>query len=266
MQPIRIAIAMHWRKIPGMQEIAMEVDDLIDVARDYVHHLVLGDYGYWNGLGVLDLDNVLLAPERIAEAVADYGATLIDPPAAAFVLGPQYAAWIKCRGVSANLWTLEEGESNLQLNLDISTTPPYHIVDGILLGCPPKIIPALQEVIHHIVVGDFKGLEDDGHLRISDMTGADVEEALYGYRDRAWEYSEPRTAERLDYVPVDMPESAFKSAYVAHTTPGSWNADIDLWWKDGTNNGTIKGDLTLSTEIEVTDDRVDVQVMGLDVK
>src|SRR2546423_688716 len=117
MQPVRIAIAMHSRKIPVSQGIAMVEADLIDVAIDFVHHLVIGDYEYSNGLGLLD-SGVLVSPDYIALFLADSGVTLIDPPATAFVLGPPYAGGVKCRGVTANLWTVEEEESSLRLDLD----------------------------------------------------------------------------------------------------------------------------------------------------
>jgi len=236
----------------------MAHEDLILIAKDYVHHLVLGDYHYSKGLGVLD-DIPLLSPDYVAQSIADYEATLTDPPEAAFVLPPAYAPGVNYRGVAVDLWTLEEGESNLQLDLDITLTAPHHIVNGALTGCPPKIIPALQEVIHHLVVGDYAGLEDHGRLQRYGLAGEDVEEAIVDYRTRAWEYSEPRSGTALDWVLVDMPEHAFRSAYVVHSTPGAWTADIQLWWN------CIQGDLTLRTEIEVKDDGISVQILGLEV-
>jgi hypothetical protein len=239
----------------------MAPGDLLAVAKDYVQHLVLGDYGYTNGLGELDPSSQL--PEYLALVVGAYGGTLTDPPETAFVAGPPYAPLSKYLGIRVHLWTLEEGEANMQMDLDITLVPPYRIVVTGLVGCPPRLIPALQEVVHHLVAGDYRGLEEHGHLRRYGMTGEDVEGAIVDYRDRAWAYGPPQPGERTDCMLVDIPAYAFKGVFGVHTfeTPGCWTVEFPLWWK----NDCAGHDLTLRTEIEETVGGVDVQVMGIEV-
>jgi hypothetical protein len=240
----------------------MASEDLITIAEDYVHHLVLGDYGYRNGLAMLD-DSLSLDPDDIGQFLVEYGGTLVDPPEAAFVLGFRLAHSVNYRRVAVTLWTAEEGETNIRLNLDITLAPPYQVVVTDIGGCPPRLIPALQEVIHHLVIDDFSGLQEHDHLRRYNLTGTIVQSIIMGYLDRAWENNTPHTMDRLNCTLVDMPAHAFKSAFAVHTleTPGSWTVEFRLWWKDN----CIKGDLTLRTEIEETAAGIDVQVVGIEV-
>jgi len=237
-------------------------DDIMAVVRDYVHHLTLKDYKYERGLGALG-ESALLEARYVGQFISNYGATIIDPPAHAFGLYSPYAPGMDRQGASVVLWTEEEGGSNIRLDLDVTLSSPHRILGIRIEGCPPKIIPGIQEVVHHLVDHDYSGLADHGHLRRSGLTGQDIEEAVQTYRDRAWEYSSSHVGAFAECTLVDLPTAAFKEALVGYMmgTPGAWVADIRLLWVEN----CVPSDLTLRMEIDVLDGSVDVHVVGLEV-
>jgi hypothetical protein len=240
----------------------MRQDDSIVVARNYVHHLVLGDYGYVGGLGTLD-DALSLGADDVAFFLAEYGGTLVDPPDSALVPYPSYGPAVPYQGVLAKLWTAEEAESNMRLDLDITSARPHKVVVRNIQGCPPRLIPPLQEVVHHLVANDFRGLELHGHLRRYGLSAESVRGALVDYCDQAWKSRGSQAGSRVECVPIDMPTEAFSSANVIHTfeTSGSWIADLRIRWKDN----CVADDLSLRTRIQETSDDIDVQVTGIEV-
>ena len=81
--------------------------------RDIVHRLVTGDYGLTHPLkGVAPVSPE--TAEQMREYVVDYGATLIELPDEAWVTS--VAQWYGTHwGVLVDLWTAEEGRSDLVL-------------------------------------------------------------------------------------------------------------------------------------------------------
>ena len=237
-------------------------DAVLAVARDYVHHLVLRDYLYEGGLGTLG-EGARYEADDVECFISEYRATIIDPPEHAFELRQPYAPEIDRQGVSVRLWTEEEGESNIRLDLEITQSTPHQILEMMIEGCPPFLIPPIQEVVHHLVTRTYTELEEHGHIRTFKLSPLNAEAIILEYRDRAWEHRASRVGPREEYALVDLPASAFKNVHVRHVTDttGTWVADIALWWAgDGG-----PGDLTLRLEIDVSHDAIDVQVVGLEV-
>jgi len=237
-------------------------DDVLAVSRDYVHHLVSRDYTYEGGLGTLG-ETALYDSDSVASFLSAYRATVIDPPEHAFELRQPYAPEIDRQGVSVRLWTEEEGESNIRLDLEITLSTPHQILELMIEGCPPFLIPPIQEVVHHLVTRTYTELEEHSHLRTFKLNPLDAEEAILEYRDSAWEHNDSHVGPREEYALVDLPASAFKDAHVRHVTDttGTWVADIELWWAGDSG----PGDLTLRLEIDVSHDAIDVQIVGLEV-
>ena len=92
---------------PGMREAVRRV----------VAALVRGDYGALESLS----GGVRLTAAEMARAVREYGRTLVMPPEEAFGLdvieieGARPREW----RVSVDLWTVEEGQSDLTLELTL---------------------------------------------------------------------------------------------------------------------------------------------------
>lgn len=255
---------------------------LIPALKELVHYLVIGDYAHLEEAGLI-APNSLLTSEEIARIIADYGATLIDLPDEALatddVLEDTYRGPVfDGHGIHFDLWTAEEGRSDLTLYVTLSyasitgdEAPAVQIED--LRGFPPKLIPPLQAIIHQLVIGDYAGLERDGRLRRYGLTAPDLEAIITEYHDRVWENrawpngttpSPDDIASKRDCVLVDMPASAFKhdaQAYPIYDEPNSWAADIDLWWA----NQCMGNQLTLRVEIESTPEGIDIQIMNLEV-
>jgi len=240
---------------------------IIPALKDIVHQLAVGDYAgleergliapYWDG-------GLSTSADEIAEAIEGYGATLIDIPDEAFATAEAEGN----NGVAFNLWTAEEGRSGMTLHVrvvqDVEEEYPRVQIDR-LEGFPPKIIPALQEVIHQLVIGDYAGLKADGHLDLSGLTAMDVEEALTDYRDRAVTFGieagrlPPMSPE--DCKLIDMPTNAFFKDAHAYGGPDEWSVDVDLWWSDE----RLSRHLTLQATARSTPTGVDVQLRDLHV-
>jgi len=134
-----------------------------------------------------------------------------------------------------------------------------------LEGFPPKIIPALQEVIHQLAISDYVGLEADGHLSLSVLKAADVQAIVTEYQDgtvaSAIEAGELPPTSSEDCKLIDMPTIAFFKDAHAYGGPGEWDVDVDLWWPDE----RLSRDLTLQAAVRSTPASVDVQLRDLHV-
>lgn len=239
--------------------------EITSAIKEIVYHLAREDYDYLEESGAIGNDSARDV-EDIALALADYGATLVGLPDEAFTTIREYGVAAAYTGLSINLWTVEEGESNLCLEFLVSKKPPYQVLLDNLSGCPPKLIPALQEVIHHLVSSDYAGLEAHGHLRMYGLSAATVEHMVVDYRNGGWRFGIPPDTIPVpseDCLLIDLPANAFKEASVGHIfgEPGAWTADVHLRWADGCRTD----DLTLRAEIHETLVGIDVQVMGLEV-
>jgi hypothetical protein len=100
----------------------LDEDKLVDTLTRIGELLVRGDYA-----GVSDLTGGRrLAADEMRAAVADYGRTLVSPPAGRFA--PRSVVEIKDStpqqwSVYVDLWTVEEGRSDLTLEVTVTDTP-----------------------------------------------------------------------------------------------------------------------------------------------
>jgi hypothetical protein len=98
---------------------------MVQALKALVHELVAGNFATL----AADRRAGRLTAEELANAVANYGRTLIDLPDAAFEtadvipLAGQATAW----AVDLDLWSVEEGQSDLTLSVTLQLTP-----DGVL--------------------------------------------------------------------------------------------------------------------------------------
>jgi len=103
------------------------------------------------------------------------------------------------------------------------------------LSVPPLCIPAIRDLVRHLVAGAFDALARDG--RAGRLTAAELRRAMA-------EYGEAIRANGGGAFIADLPDEAFREP--AATTipiqgePATWAIDIDLWTGQG------RSDLTLS--------------------
>ena len=240
---------------------------IIPALKDIVYQLVVGDYAGLEERGFIAPSwggGLSTSAAEIAGVIEGYGATLIDIPDEAFATTKAEGS----AGVAFNLWTAEEGQSGMTLHVrvvqDVDEDYPRVQIDR-LEGFPPKIIPALQEVIHQLVIGDYAGLEADGHLSLSVLKAADVQAIVTEYQDgavaSAIEAGELLPTSSEDCKLIDMPTSAFFKDAHAYGGPEERSVDVDLWWSDE----RLSRDLTLQATVRSTSAGVDVQLRDLHV-
>jgi len=99
---------------------------LVPALNSLVHELVAGNYARLESDGRAGR----LTARMLGQAVAEYGHILVDVPNEAFEVGRAYA--IKgeslCWAVDLPLWTVDEGRSDLTLQVTARSTP-----DGVLM-------------------------------------------------------------------------------------------------------------------------------------
>ena len=95
--------------------------NLISVLKDLVHQLVIGNYV---GLEVDGRAGRLTAGE-LKQTIIEYGRVLIELPDGAFEVARAYPIQGResCWTVDLDLWTVEEGKSDLTLSVTVQITP-----------------------------------------------------------------------------------------------------------------------------------------------
>jgi len=104
---------------------------------------------------------------------------------------------------------------------------------------PKKLIPALRDVVHELVVGNFAKLEADG--RAGRLSAKDLQQVLEEYG---------RTF-------IDVPDEAFEigDAYPVENEKDTWAVDLDLWTlEEG------RSDLTLTMTVRETDKGIMIEI------
>ncbi|HKY26733.1 MAG TPA: hypothetical protein VJM12_02170 [Pyrinomonadaceae bacterium] len=108
---------------------------------------------------------------------------------------------------------------------------------------PKELIPALKDLVHELVAGNFRKLERDG--RAGRLTAKDLHHVLEGYG---------RTL-------IDLPDEAFQigEAYpIEGKEDQYWAVDLDLWTlEEG------RSDLTLTLTVRTTDKGVLTEIDDL---
>lgn len=110
---------------------------------------------------------------------------------------------------------------------------------------PKKLIPALKDVVHELVVGNFAKLEADG--RAGRLSAEDLRQVLEDYG---------RTF-------VDLPDEAFEvggGAVPLANENETWGVDLDLWTKE-----EGQSDLTLTMTVRDTDKGIVIEIDDLHV-
>lgn len=202
---------------------------ILPALQDLVHKLVTGDYVEIENTGLITESSSLTAA-KIGTVISDYGETLIDMPDEAFLMAEAYGS----RGISFPLWTQEEQLSGLTLNVEVTGLGSPVVQIQRIHGFPPKIIPAVQDLIHQLVIGNYKGLEQD--RRLGGLTATDMEEIISGFQAGVVG-TEP-------CVLIDMPANAFRRAYV-NGGRGVWDVEVDVWW----SNHYLEG-ITLKAQVQ----------------
>jgi hypothetical protein len=95
--------------------------NLIPVIRELVHELVKGNY---EGLEA-DGRAGRLTAEELRQSITSYGGTIIELPNEAFETADAIPieGEPNCWAVDVDLWTAEEGQSDLTLSLTVCVTP-----------------------------------------------------------------------------------------------------------------------------------------------
>ena len=101
---------------------------LIPALKDVVHELVVGNFAKLEADGRAGR----LSAEDLRQVLEDYGSTFIDLPDKAFEVGPgaiplanEEEAW----GVDLDLWTAEEGPSDLTLSMTVRDTEKGIVIE-----------------------------------------------------------------------------------------------------------------------------------------
>lgn len=109
---------------------------------------------------------------------------------------------------------------------------------------PQHIVPALQEVAHELVRGNFAHLEADG--RSGRSTARDLQRVLHEY----------------GCTLVDLPDAAFDiaDAIRLETSTEMWRVDLPLWTRE-----EGRSDLTLSLTVAVSSEGISTEIDDLRV-
>lgn len=109
---------------------------------------------------------------------------------------------------------------------------------------PTHLVPALRDLVHTLVVGDYDALHSDG--RAGRLSADELRQAISRYGRRL----------------VDPPDAAFRSAnaYAIEGSQHSWAVDLDLWTAEEGHS-----DLTLSVTAEETADGIWLTIDDLHV-
>ena len=108
---------------------------------------------------------------------------------------------------------------------------------------PKKLIPALKDVVHDLVVGNFAKLEADG--RAGRLTASELRQVLEDYG---------RTF-------IDLPDEAFEvggGAVPLANEEETWGVDLDLWTAE-----EGQSDLTLTMTVRNTDKGIVIEIDDL---
>jgi len=249
-------------------------------ARRVIHLLVAGRYAQLKDQGLLPGGHTAADIRRILD---DYGATLTELPDAAFATARVYAqapqGWyclvtrdlraatlaeatrdattLRPRGgtIILDLWTVEEERSGLSVELYVGIDARHPIQIHELRGFPPKLIPALQDVVHQLVIGNYAGLVADG--RAGEFSAARLETVITEYRDRV--IAHLPLAPGQEYALVDLSRDDFKQAHVFSAIDGEWEVDVRLRWSQEADG------LSLRAFMYETPDGIRVEIEGLEV-
>lgn len=222
------------------------------------------------------LSGKLASPGEMYGGFNDDPATLAPIPSAAFaevwMVGP--GPWTTILGpldliatprlpmtdpldalhIAVNLWTEEEGQSELNMHVLVSGDPAAPVVQlAYLQSCPLAFTPFLQEMIHALVIKDYEGIIASGRVTEAVLpagaTASDKDKAVQGIRNyvgmcsRNWLTNDDAPiADDDPSLPhlVDMPVQGFRSAHAyavwQEQTDGSfkriWPVHVALWWTD----------------------------------
>jgi len=249
-------------------------------ARRVIHLLVAGRYIGMEEQGLLPGGHTAADIRRILD---DYGATLTELPDEAFATARVYAqapqGWyhqvtrdlrdatlaeairdatiLRPRGgtIILDLWTVEEGRSGLSVELDVGIDARHPIQIHELRGFPPKLIPALQDVAHQLVIGNYVGLVADG--RAGGFSAARLETVITEYRDTVMAHL--LLAPGQEYALVDLTRDDFKQAHVFSAVDGEWEVDVRLRWSQEADG------LSLQASVYETPAGIRVEIEGLEV-
>lgn len=107
---------------------------------------------------------------------------------------------------------------------------------------PKELIPALRDVVHELVVGNFAKLEADG--RAGRLTAKDLQQVLSDYG---------RTL-------IDLPDEELNvgDAFRLENEENAWGVDLDLWTAE-----EGRSDLTLRMTVRKADKGVLIEIDDL---